>query len=84
MSRQDELDRVCKYRKLPPLKIGAECEVDGKKGVIVGGNCSANLDVLFDGRRHYNNCHPGYKMRIFNSNGGVCYESDDLRTAYPD
>lgn len=85
MSRQNDLDRVCEYRKLPLLKIGAECEVDGKKGIIVGGNCSANLNVLFDGENHYKNCHPGYKMRIFNSTGGLCYESDDLYTApYPD
>jgi hypothetical protein len=81
MSRQKDLDRVCEYRKLPPLKIGAECEVDGKKGIIVGGNCSANLNVLFDGENHYNNCHPWYRMRIFNGMGGLCYESDDLYTA---
>ncbi len=78
MSRQDDLNRVCEYRNLPALKIGAECEVDGKKGIIVGGNCSGNLNVLFDGESHYNNCHPDYKMRIFNDMGGVCHVSDDL------
>jgi hypothetical protein len=78
MSRQETLDRVCKYRNLPPLKVGTECEVNGRRGVIVGGNASANLVVLFDDKSHVSNCHPEYKMRIFNDMGGVQYESDDV------
>ena len=78
MRRQESLDSVCEYRKLPPLKVGTECEVDGRRGIIVGGNSSANLSVLFDDGSHVTNCHPDYKMRIFNGMGGVQYESDDL------
>ncbi|WP_321367959.1 hypothetical protein [uncultured Desulfuromusa sp.] len=80
MSRQAKLDEVCKYRGLPPLKVGVECEVDGRNGIVVGGNCSANLSVVFDDADHVTNCHPGYRMRIFNGLGGdgVCYESEDL------
>ena len=78
MYRQETLDRVCRYRDLPDLKVGMACEVDGRKGVIVGGNSSANLAVLFDDASHVNNCHPEYKMRIFNGMGGVQYESDDV------
>ena len=80
MNRQESLDSVCKNRGLPNLKVGAFCEVDGMKGVIVGGNYSSNLDVVIDGNEYVSNCHPAYKMRIFNSMGGVCYESDDLYT----
>ena len=76
-SRQKTLDSVCEYRQLPPLKVGAECEVNGRRGIIVGGNSSANLNVLFDGDNRYLNCHPYYKMRIFNGMGGVAYESED-------
>lgn len=75
---QEHIDRVCKYRGLPEIKMGTPCEVDGKKGVIVGGNTSANLNVLFESNDTARNCHPGYKMRIFNPWGGVMYESDDL------
>lgn len=77
-TRQESLDRVCKHRNLPSLEIGAECEADGRKGVIVGGNFSSNLSVLFDGDNHIRNCHPDYRMRIFNKNGGLVRESDDL------
>lgn len=80
MKRQKSLNMVCEYRDLPPLKIGAECEVDGRRGIIVGGNDSANLSVLFDDCDHVSNCHPRYRMRIFNKTGGVQYESDDLYT----
>ena len=75
---QEHIDRICKCRGLPKIKMGTPCEVDGKKGVIVGGNTSANLNVLFENNDTARNCHPDYKMRIFNSFGGVMYESDDL------
>jgi len=78
--KQEELDRVCKSRGLPRVQIGTECEMDGQKGVIVGSNASANLSIVFDGESIVSNCHPHYKMRIFNSSGGLCYESDDLYT----
>jgi len=41
------------------------------------------LYVLFDGENHYNSCHPGYRMRIFNRTGGLCYESEDLYAETP-
>ena len=80
MSRQTKLDEVCKYRGLPPLKVGVECEVNGRMGIIVGGNCSANLSVIFDDADHIANCHPEYRMIIFNGSGGVCHKSEDLYT----
>jgi len=77
MYRQDTLDKVCKYRNLPKLTVGTCCKVNGRPGIIVGGNTSANLSVLFDDDSCVKNCNPGYKMRIFNSVGGLVYESDD-------
>ena len=75
---QEYIDQVAKKRGLPEIKKGTKCEVDGRKGIVVGGNHSANLNVLFDDCNHVTNCHPYYKMRIFNKWGGPCYESDDL------
>ena len=35
---QKQIDRVVEYRRLPPIKKGMRCEVDGKFGKVVGGN----------------------------------------------
>ena len=78
--RQESLDRVCEFRGLPSLKVGDRCEVDGRRGVILGGNTSSNLSVVYDDEMLIMNCPPYVKMRIFNAHGGVCYESDDLYT----
>ena len=74
---QEQIDRVSAYRGLPVIKKGALCEVDGKSGKIVGGNSSANLNVLFDGERMPMNCHPYWRMKIFNADGSVLYESEN-------
>ena len=78
--QQESLTRVCEYRGLPPLEIGTECKVNKRKGIIVGGNSSSNLNVLFDGSNNVSNCHPYYKMEIFNKSGGTAYESEDMYT----
>ena len=63
---QKYIDRVCEYRGVPKIKKGTPCSVDGKKGVIWGGNGSANFNVKFEDGRIMN-CHPYYKMKIFNT-----------------
>lgn len=73
---QEFIDRVCDYRGLPKIKEGTRCEVDGKQGVICGGNTSANFNVRFDDGR-VSNCHPNWRMRILDSDGSVIHESDD-------
>jgi hypothetical protein len=35
-------------------------------------------NVLFDDCASVRNCHPYYKMQIFNPWGGVAYESEDI------
>jgi hypothetical protein len=79
MSRNTQafIDRVVEYRGLPKLKKGMRCEVNGKAGRVWGGNGSANLDVLFDGEKRTMNCHPDWKMKIFNDAGEVIHASED-------
>lgn len=79
MNSQKWIDIVCKHRGLPEVKMGATCEVDGRKGIIVGGNEAGNFNVLFDDMDHVRNCHPHYRMKIFNKHGGVAYESPQLQ-----
>lgn len=61
---QKYIDRVCEYRCLPKIKKGTRCSVDGRTGVIVGGNSSANFNVKFDDTNKINNCHPGWKFKL--------------------
>jgi len=72
---QKHIDRIVQHRGLPPIKKGMRCEVDGKPGKVVGGNSSGNLNVLFDGQKHPMNCHPGWKMNIFNADNTIFYQS---------
>lgn len=61
---QDRIDSVCEQRGVPAIKVGQPCLVDGKKGLIINGNSSANFNVRFaDGGETYN-CHPYWKMKI--------------------
>lgn len=72
---QKRINDVIEYRGLPPIKKGMRCEVDGKQGIVVGGNSSANLNVIFDGQKSAMNCHPYWRMKIFNDDGSVVYDS---------
>ena len=47
-----------KNRGRPELVAGARVIVDGKPGVVVGGNHSSNFDVLLDHLRFSLNVHP--------------------------
>ena len=74
---QQAINAVTNYRRLPNIKKGQACCVDGRSGKVWGGNASANLNVLFDGASRASNCHPNYKMKIFNDVGEVVHSSDD-------
>jgi hypothetical protein len=60
----DDFKRVAKYRDIPFAYCGMRVEVDGKPGVIIGHNSSANLDVLFEDKT-ISNCHPNWKVKYF-------------------
>ncbi|MBS3955347.1 MAG: hypothetical protein KGZ88_20560 [Methylomicrobium sp.] len=74
---QDAINRVCDYRGLPKIKKGSRCLVDGKDGVIFGGNHSANFNVKFADTGRVFNCHPEYKMTIFSPKGDILYQSKE-------
>ena len=76
MSAQEYIGRVCEHRGLPQVPVGARCTVDGRPGIIVDGNSSANFNVQFADCDGVRNCHPGWKMRIFNADGSVLHDSD--------
>ena len=71
---QKYIDRVCEYRGLPKVLKGMPCEVNGKTGKILGGNSSANFNVNFDDNNQVMNCHPYWKMKIFNLDGSIYYQ----------
>lgn len=72
---QEYINRVCEYRCIPQVPFGSKCLVNGKEGVIVDGNSSCNFQVRFENKRVYN-CHPYWRMTIFNADGTVLYKSD--------
>jgi hypothetical protein len=54
--------RTARYRGMPDLRCGDQVKVNGRRGVIVGHNHSANFDVLFNDDSDWSgavlNCHP--------------------------
>lgn len=79
---QKAIDAVCEYRRLPRIRKGFRCEVHGDCGIIVGGNSSANFNVKFsDGV--VINCHPEWKMTIFDHNNEIVYRYPDNQSESP-
>ena len=79
----DEFVRNAKYRNIEFAYCGMVVDVDGEKGVIVGHNSSANLDVLFETGKNKGkvlSCHPNWKMTYFNSKGETIKSFNDSRT----
>ncbi|RIV26407.1 hypothetical protein D2Q93_04345 [Alicyclobacillaceae bacterium I2511] len=66
---------VCQQRNISFAYQGMRIEVSGKMGTIVGANNSSNLDVVFDGEWHVENCHPGWKTRYYDANGNVVQDN---------
>lgn len=57
--------------------LGQRIDVDGKMGTIVGGNDSLNLNVVFDGQGHVENCHPTWETTYYKNDGHTvekCYK----------
>lgn len=59
--------RTARYRGMPDLRCGHAVTVNGRRGVVVGHNDSANFDVLFDAGTDWAdavlNVHPGDLQR---------------------
>jgi len=57
-----------KYRNIPFAYVGMNVKIRGDKGIIVGHNSSANLDIYFlegDNKGKKLNCHPNWKIQYF-------------------
>ena len=72
------LDYVKEQRGLHFIKKGMRVELaygtTKKNGVIKGGNSSGNIDVLFDGAKRTENCHPTWAIKYFDKDGNVIAE----------
>jgi len=73
--RNDEtFENTKKWRNLEFAYLGMNIEMDGKKGVIVCGNSSLNLNICFEGQCWEENCHPWYRMKYFDNKGNLIKE----------
>ena len=72
------LDYVKHQRGLSFIEKGMRVELaygaTKKKGVVKGGNSSGNIDVLFDGCKRAENCHPTWAMKYFDKDGNIIAE----------
>lgn len=68
---KEQFERICKGRGISFAYQGMKIEVAGKIGVIVGGNHSCNLNVVFEGEWIPSNCHPWWETRYFDREGNV-------------
>jgi hypothetical protein len=70
------LDYVKEQRGLKFVKkeMKVQSTYSMKFGIIKSGNESGNLNVLFDGEKQVDNCHPTWCMRYFDADGNVLAE----------
>ena len=72
------LDLVKKQRGLPFLKKGMRVELTygsiKKQGIIKGGNHCGNIDVLFEGQKKVDNCHPKWAIKYFDAQNNIIAE----------
>lgn len=58
------------YRNMPFLKCGMRADMNGRGGVITGGN-SAHLRMRFDGEKYSSIIHPWWRMTYYAPDGSV-------------
>lgn len=70
------LDYVKNQRGLSFIKVGMRVENTylNKTGLVKSGNSSGNINVLFDGEKKVQNCHPTWAMKYFDTDGNVIAE----------
>lgn len=72
------LEFVKQNRGLHFIKKGMRVELSygsvKKQGIIKCGNSSGNIDVLFDGEKRPENCHPTWGMKYFDKDGKIIAE----------
>jgi len=73
-------DRVATARGIDAFVYqGMAISVNGKSGIVVGGNSSQNLDILIG--KEICNCHPLWETIYYNSDGSIAadYSKGDER-----
>ena len=78
---KDDFIRVCEMRGIPFADLGMSVDVNGKNGRLVGVNCSANIDVLFEGTGHILNCHPTWETTFYDDKGSVVMNFKERKPA---
>lgn len=63
----EKFNNICKSRGINFAYQGMVIDVAGKKGWIVGGNSSMNLNVLFENEVNVSNCHPTWKTTYYDN-----------------
>lgn len=69
----DQFERMKAARNIPFAFMGQKVVLSSQNrgemvGTIVGANHTMNLDVVFDGTYHKENCHPHYRLTYYNHN----------------
>lgn len=70
------LDYVKNQRGLSFIEIGMKVENTylKKTCIVKNGNSSGNLDILFDGEKKPQNCHPKWAIKYFDKDRKVIAE----------
>lgn len=74
----EQFRRTAENRRVGFAHVGMVVESDGRRGVIVDRDDSANFQVLFDGG-YIGHCHPRWKMRYFDAAGELIFDSEAPR-----
>lgn len=69
--------RVATSRGVPCARIGMMVEMNGRRGLIVDHNESANFEVYFFDTKQVGNCHPNWRMTYFREDGSVLLKFDE-------
>jgi hypothetical protein len=64
------LEHARQYRNMPFLKRGMRADMNGRSGVITGGD-SCHLRMRFDGKKRSSVIHPYWQMTYYNSDGSI-------------
>lgn len=78
----EQFDRMKAARQIPFAYIGEPVILHSLSrgdlhGVICGSNSGMNLDILFDGNTHTENCHPHYRLTYLDRQNAVIAHYDD-------
>lgn len=81
MSKRGFLPAVRKDRHMPWLRRGMLVDVNGKRGVVTGGNSGCNIQVRFEGRSWSSNCHPWWETTYYAADGTVIKDYKKAKVA---